>query len=100
MFTGRFRYEGGNEDFLVEANSGGVGFGARAELKLNPKWSIAGAIGVDWFPSISLYAHDTTYSSSGTVVNAHHAYGWGDADRAINEPKLMPSVMFGMAWRP
>jgi hypothetical protein len=100
MFTGRFRAVGGNEDWLVEQNVWGVGAGARAELKLNPRWSLAGAVGVDWYPYNSLYSHDTTYSSTGYVVNGHHLYGWGDADRAINQPKLVPSVLLGVAWRP
>jgi hypothetical protein len=100
MFTGRFRAVGGNEDWLVEQSVWGVGAGARAELKMNPRWSIAGAVGLDWFPYNSLYSHDTTYSSTGYVVNGHHAYGWGDADKAINQPKLVPSLLVGVAWRP
>ena len=100
MFTGRFRYVGGNEDWLVEQSVWGIGAGARAELKLNPRWSLAGALGLDWFPYSSLYSHDTTYSSTGYVVNGHHNYGWSDADRAINQPKLVPSLLLGVAWRP
>jgi hypothetical protein len=100
MFTGRFRAVGGNEDWLVEQSVWGIGAGARAELKMNPRWSIAGAVGLDWFPYNSLYSHDTTYSSTGYIVNGHHAYGWADADKAINQPKLVPSLLVGVAWRP
>jgi hypothetical protein len=100
MFTGRFHFVGGNEDFLVESNAWGVGVGARGEVKLNPRWSLAGTLGLDWFPRTTIYSHDTSYSSTGYVVNGHHAYGFGDADKAINQPKLVPSLLVGVAWRP
>jgi hypothetical protein len=108
MFTGRFRFVGGNEDFLVESNSVGVGAGLRGELRLGARWSLAGAVGVDWYPKTSIYSHDATYSSTGNNVNprakegnaANGYYGWADADRAVNQPKLVPSVLLGVAWRP
>lgn len=100
MFTGRFHFVGGNEDFLVESNAWGLGVGARAELRLNPAWSLAGAVGLDWFPQTKIYSHDTSYSSTGYIVNGHETYRWSDADRAINQPKLVPSLLLGVAWRP
>jgi hypothetical protein len=109
MFTGRFRFVGGNEDFLVESNSVGVGAGLRGELRLGARWSLAAALGVDWFPKTSIYSHDATYASSGASTNArakngdaatYGYYGWADADRAVNQPKLVPSVLLGVAWRP
>lgn len=99
MFTGRFHFVGGNEDFLVESSAWGIGLGARGEVRLNPRWSLAGAVGLDWFPRTKIYSHDTSYSSTGYIVNQHHAYGFGDADAAINQPKLVPSLLVGVSWR-
>jgi hypothetical protein len=100
MFTGRFHFVGGNEDFLVESNAWGVGLGARGEVRVNPRWSLAGAVGLDWFPKTTIYSHDTSYSSTGYIVNQHHSFGFRDADAAINQPKLVPSLLVGVAWRP
>lgn len=106
MFSGRFRFVGGNEDYLVESKAWGLGAGLRGELRFNQSWSLGGAVGVDWFPRTSIYSHDATYGSTGYTVNPRERgntgtyYGWGDADRSVNQPKIVPSILLGVAWRP
>jgi hypothetical protein len=98
MFRGRFRYVGGNEDFTVSANDWGLGAGVRGELKLSKHINLLGAAGLDLYPFSTLYGHDATYSSTGNNSNAREDFGWKDADKAINQPRLVPSVMVGLAW--
>ncbi len=98
MFRGRFRYVGGNEDFTISANDWGLGAGARGELKLGRRINLIGAAGVDLYPFSKLYGHDTSYSSTGEGSNERDGYDWKDADKAVNQPRLVPSVMVGLAW--
>jgi hypothetical protein len=100
MFQGRFHYVDGNEDFDVLSNDWALGVGFRGAFAVSRQWSISLSAGLDWFPSRSLYGHDATYNSNGTSVNARGDYGWADASRAINHPALVPSLLFGMSWRP
>ena len=99
MFTGHFRYVGGNEDFLVTANDWGVGIGLRGMKALSPRLGLVGAIGVDWFPVSSLYGHDTTYFSNAPPINPKGTYTWSDASGAINSPRFTPSILLGLNWR-
>jgi len=103
MFRGDFRYVGGDEDFEVTADDWGFGLGARGEMKLSRRLSLLGSVGLDFYPVSTLYGHDASYSSSGGSTNARdngngYTYRWKDADKAINQPRLMPSLMVGLAW--
>jgi len=100
MFTGRFRFVGGNEDFLVESELWGLGAGVRGALPVNPRWAVSFSAGIDWYPAATIYSHDTSYSSDGTSVNPRAGYRWSDANRAVNQPELVPSVLVGVSWRP
>lgn len=99
MFSGRFRFVGGNEDFTVTSNAWGMGVGLRGSLPVAERWSLTASLGLDWFPTQTLYGHDTSYSSNGESVNGRPGYGWSDADKAINQPWLLPSLLFGATWR-
>ncbi len=98
-FEGRFRFHGGNEDFTVTAHDWGVGLGARGEVPLSRRWALTFSGGLDWYPESTLYGHDTTYSSDGGSTNGRAGYGWGDADRAVNQPRLVPSLLVGITFR-
>ncbi|HVO19732.1 MAG TPA: hypothetical protein VMU15_10775 [Anaeromyxobacter sp.] len=103
MFRADFRYVGGDEDFEVTADDWGLGVGARGEMRLTRRLSLVGTVGLDFYPVSSLYGHDATYSSDGSSTNARdngngYTYTWKDADKAINQPRLMPSLMVGLAW--
>jgi hypothetical protein len=104
-FTGDFHYVGGNEDFEVVSNAWGWGAGVRGAFAMTPAWSLAVEAGFDHFPSWSVTGHDATYSSDGSSVNARadgdgNAYTSLDADQAVNQPKLVGSVLAGVIWRP
>jgi hypothetical protein len=100
MFSGNFRYVGGNEDFTVTSNAWGYGVGVRAAFTISGAWSLAMQAGLDHFPVTSLYGHDATYSSNAPPVNPRENFTYADADRAVNHPKLVPSVLVGVTWRP
>jgi hypothetical protein len=98
-FSGRFRYVGGNEDFTVTTNEWGVGTGAQCSIPVSRHWGIALSAGFDWYPSATLYGHDTSYASSGTIVNGRANYTWASANEAVNQPQFVPSILVGVAWR-
>jgi hypothetical protein len=97
-FRGRFRYVGGNEDFTIEANDWGFGLGARGELRLFRGVNLLGSFGLDLYPVSTLYGHDSTYASNGGEGSGRDGYGWEDADKAVNQPRLVPSLMLGVAF--
>ena len=98
-FSGRFKYVGGNEDFNVTTDEWGVGTGVQCRVPLSAHWGMAVSAGFDWYPSTTLYGHDTSYSTSGTVVNGNNAYTWADANAAVNQPQYVPSILIGVSWR-
>jgi hypothetical protein len=98
-FSGRFHYVGGNEDFTVTTEEWGVGTGVQCSVPLSPHWGIALSAGFDWYPSATLYGHDTSYSTNGTIVNGRNAYAWSDANAAVNQPQYVPSILIGVSWR-
>jgi hypothetical protein len=104
-FLGDFHYVGGNEDFEITSNQWGWGAGVRGGLAMSRDWSLTVSVGFDHYPSWSLTGHDATYASSGTIVNgrdngAGYSYTTADADRAVNQPRFVPSVLLGVTWRP
>jgi hypothetical protein len=106
-FMGDFRYVGGNEDFEIVSNEWGWGAGVRGAVAMSPAWSLNFQAGFDHYPAWSLTGHDATYASSGAMVNARdNGTGTGatylprDADRAVNQPKLVPSILVGLTWTP
>ncbi|MBK9515880.1 MAG: hypothetical protein IPO09_00750 [Anaeromyxobacter sp.] len=98
MYSGRFKYVGGNEDFIITSNAWGLGVGARGSLAVNRRWSLTASLGLDWFPTQTVYGHDASYSSN-NVNNGRENFTWSDADRAVNQPWLLPSLLVGVSWR-
>lgn len=103
MYSGRFKYVGDNEDFTITSNAWGFGIGARGSLPMSKKLSLTAAVGLDWFPTQTLYGHDASYSSN-NVNNGRNdgngvPYAWSDADRAVNQPWLLPSLLVGVSWK-
>ena len=104
MYSGRFKYVGGNEDFTITSNAWGFGVGARGSLPMSKKLSLTAAVGLDWFPTQTLYGHDASYASdnvnNGRTNNATgQPYTWRDADKAVNQPWLLPSLLLGVSWK-
>lgn len=98
MFTGNFKYVGGNEDFNVSSNQWGVGVGVKASFPISAKVGITFLGGFDYFFNAALSGHDTSYSPGGETVNGKHNYTFKDADAAINQPKLQPCLMLGFTY--
>ncbi len=96
-YAGRFKYVGGNEDFTISSNAWGVGLGARAAWPVGKRLSVTAALGLDWFPRQKLYGHDASYTSN-NVNNGREDFTWSDADAAVNQPWLLPSLLVGMSW--
>jgi hypothetical protein len=104
-FMGDFKFVGGNEDFEVTANQWGWGLGVRMGWALGRDWSLTGQVGFDHYPTWSLDGHTATYASDGTIIDGRNnnngvAYTIRDADRAINQPRFVPSLLQGVTWRP
>lgn len=104
-FSGDFKYVGGNEDFEVTANQWGFGLGARAGWSVSPTFTLTATVGLDFYPWATIYGHSASYSSDGTVVDGRTngngvAYTWADADKAVNQPKVVPALLVGVTWRP
>ena len=98
LFSGDFHYVGGNEDFTVTSNNWGVGAGVRGAIPLSRHWGLAVQAGLDWYPVITLYGHDSTYSSTGYSVNPKAGYDFSAAYAAINQPHFVPSLLVGLSW--
>jgi hypothetical protein len=96
IFTGDFKYVGGNEDFEVTSNQWGLGAGAKASFPMSRIVSLTVSAGLDYFFAGTLYGHDTSYSPGGETVNGKHEYTFSDADAAINQPKWQPSLLLGI----
>ncbi|HTP49754.1 MAG TPA: hypothetical protein VMK42_03565 [Anaeromyxobacteraceae bacterium] len=98
LYSGDFHYVGGNEDFTVTSNNWGVGAGVRGAIPLSKHWGLAVTAGLDWYPVITFYGHDTTYSSNGYSVNPKANYTFSSAYAAINQAFLVPSILVGVSW--
>lgn len=96
MFTGNFRYIGGNEDFDVTTNQFGLGGGIEFQLPVAANIAMILNGGIEYFFESTLKGHDTSYGPDGDVVNQREDYSYGDADDAINQPKILGRFMIGL----
>lgn len=96
MFTGNFKYIGGNEDFDVTCNQWGWGAGMKANFAMGKRVAFTLAAGFDHYPSAKLSGHDTSYSPDGETVNGRKNYTFEDANAAINQPVFQPLLMAGI----
>jgi hypothetical protein len=98
MFTGNFKYIGGNEDFDVTSKQSGLGCGFGNRFQVNQRFGLSASIGIDYFFNSTLRGHDTSYSPDGEYVNQREDYEFSDADNAINQPRFEPRVMVGVEY--
>ncbi len=96
MFTGNFKYVGGNEDFDVTANQFGLGGGIETQFPLVPNLYMVFGGGVEYFFEGTLKGHDTSYSPDGDDINPREDYTYNDADDAVNQPKIVGRFMIGL----
>lgn len=102
-FKANFKFVGGNENFDVTTQQWGIGIGLDNYFKINAKWDISFALGVDYFFDNTLTGHDTSYTPNGDNINPRNnnqnnnsPFTYLDADKAINQPQLMPRIMVGL----
>ncbi len=98
-FIGNFKFVGGNEDFDVKSEPWGIGGGIERYYRINRNLSLSLGGGVNYFFKSTLYAHDTSYSPDGEIINGRHEYTYDDADRAINQPGLEFRIVMGLRYR-
>lgn len=96
MFTGNFKFIGGNEFFDVTADQWGIGTGLETHLGISPNMSFVFAAGFDYYFQSKLVGHDTAYSPDGQNVNPRQGYSYQDADDAVNQPKYEFRIMGGL----
>lgn len=96
MFTGNFKFIGGNEFFDITADQWGVGTGVETHLGISPSMSFVAAAGFDYYFQSKLAGHDTAYSPDGQNVNPRKDYSYKDADDAVNQPKFEFRIMGGL----
>lgn len=96
MFTGNFKFIGGNEFFDVTADQWGIGTGLETHLGISPSMSFVVAAGFDYYFQSKLVGHDTAYSPDGQNVNPRRDYSFKDADDAVNQPKYEFRIMGGL----
>jgi len=95
MYTGNFKYIGGNEDFDITSDQWGLGTGIISFFPISNRLDFSVESGFDYFFPAELYGHDTVYSPDGENINARNDYTYKDADSAINQPKLNFRIMIG-----
>ena len=105
-FKGNFKYIGGNEDFDVTTSQWGIGIGAGNYFAINNRLDFEISVGVDYFFPATLKGHDTSYSPDDDNINARDdnenediEFTYKDADKAINQPKIMPNIMIGLNYK-
>jgi hypothetical protein len=105
-FKANFNFVGGNENFDVTTQQWGVGLGLDNYFKMNKKWDISFALGLDYFFDNTLTGHDTSYSPDGDDINSRNdnqngnvPFTYDDADEAINQPQFMPRIMVGLLYK-
>lgn len=98
-FTANFRFVGGNEDFDVRSSHWGLGGGLESYFGVGPRIDMVFTAGLEYFFASTLTAHDTAYSPDGDDVNPREDYTYADADAAVGQPKLAPSLLMGFSYR-
>ncbi len=95
-FTGNFLFIGGNEDFDIRSRNWGLGGGVGSYWAVSPRVDFVLTTGLDYYFASTLSGHDTSYSPDGSAVNPRQDFTYGDADAAVSQPKLEPTLMLGL----
>ena len=102
-FMGDFKYVGGNEDFEVKSHQWGIGSDIEHHFRMMKNIEFVLNYGLDLYVPATLTGHDTSYSPGNDNVNPNNdnqndniEFIYKDADKAINQPKIMPHIMIGV----
>ena len=99
MFTGRFNFIGGNEDFDVRTNMWGAGAGIKSQFEITEHLDLVISGGADYYQKSSIYAHGTTYSPDGEHIDSRKDFEYKDANAAINQPLYKFHTLIGFQYR-
>ena len=94
-FTAEFDFIDGNEFFNINSNQWGVGLGAETNFSLTHRFDLVLTTGFDYYFLGIIEGHDTAYGPDGEIINGRRDYTYQDADRAINQPKLVYKLLVG-----
>ena len=94
-FTAEFDFIDGNEFFNINSNQWGVGFGVESSFPVNHRIDLVLTTGFDYYFLGLIEGHDTSYGPDGVIINGRKDYTYQDADRAINQPKLVYKLLAG-----
>ena len=95
QFTADFRFIDGNEFFNINSNQWGVGFGVESNFSMTHRFDLVLTTGFDYYFLGIIEGHDTSYGPDGEIINGRKDYTYQDADRAINQPKLVYKLLVG-----
>lgn len=98
-FIGNFKYIGGNEDFDITSKQWGFGLGLEKFYAMSRRIDLVLTGGCDYYAKSTLTGHDTSYSPNGETVNGRKEYSFQDADKAVNQPGLVPRLLIGINYR-
>jgi hypothetical protein len=94
--TSNFQFIGGDEIFDVHANQIGLAAGAESYFRMSSRVDLLFSLGGEYYFPSQLEGHDTAYNPDGTIINQRENFKYADADRAINQPKLLPKILVGV----
>jgi len=95
VFTGTFQYVGGDELFDVHCNQIGFGLGLDSYYRVSSRVDLVLSVGTDFYLPAALEGHDATYNPNGTFVNQREQFTYADADKVVNQPKVLPKLAVG-----
>jgi hypothetical protein len=99
FYAANFGFIGNNEVFAARSDAFGVGGGMEAKLRAGTKLAVALSGGADFYFPAKLYAHGTYYyTPDGKDQVPRDAYTYKDADAAVNQPRLVPSITLGLEY--
>ncbi len=95
MFTANFKFIGGNEFFDITSDQWGLGGGLESYFAIASNLDLVLTAGADYYFSGTISGHDTAYNPDGVDINPREDYTYDDADKSVNQPKILPRFMIG-----
>ena len=98
LFTGNFKFIGGNEDFDITNNQWGIGSGLISFFPMRRKMNFVLTTGFDYYFPGNFSGHDTIYRTDDEHINPRNDFSYDDADRAIKQPKFKLRFLMGISY--
>jgi hypothetical protein len=98
VFTGNFKFIGGNEDFDIINKQWGLGTGIISFFPMGSKTNFVLTGGFDYYFPGNFSGHDTMYRADDEHVNPREDFSYDDADAAIKQPKFKLRFLMGISY--